>query len=284
MGQAKEDNLIKHIKSNLTKEQSDWFFDKLDTIIKEKSARDLFLTYSLCGSRLKNEPLNDSNFGDDLLSQYLKAHGITQVELGRVALIASVLNENPDFFTPKVQNLIQVADQIELATFLRYLFLLPNPKEFQMVAADALRTNITTVFDALSQNNPYPGSYFNDSQWNQMYLKAAFMQCDLAKISDVDKRANSDLARIISDYAHERWAASRQVDPYFWRPTAKFLEGQLLNDMSQLFESEDPIENKAAALCCHNSSNEDAIKLLEKYPGLKESVENSSLTWENLKN
>ena len=118
MGQAKENNLITLIESNLTKGQSEWFFEKLDTIIKRKSARDLFLTYSLCGNRLKNEPLNDSNFADDILSQYLKTHGITHVELGRVALIASVLNENPDFFTPKVQNLIQVADQIELATFL----------------------------------------------------------------------------------------------------------------------------------------------------------------------
>ncbi len=283
MQQTNKNNLLTLIQNNLDQGPKDWFFKKLEGVLESNSARDLYLFYSLCGTKLGDGVLGDINSSDTELNKYVSEHQMTQVQLGRIALIVNVLTENPDFFTPKVRNLIQVADQVELATFLRYLVLLPNPEEFQLVAADALRTNITTVFNALSQDNPYPGQYFNDQQWNQMYLKSAFMGCDLSRILDVDKRGNEDLSRIISDYAHERWAASRDVDVYFWRPTSKFLKNGLLDDMKRLFESKDPIKNKAAALCCYHSENEAANKMLNEHPELLTMMENSTLTWENLK-
>ncbi|RNC88598.1 MAG: hypothetical protein ED555_13260 [Allomuricauda sp.] len=278
-----KDSLLTLVEDNLEGERRDWFFGRLAAVLEADSARSLFMTYSLCSSKLENRSLSKIHTSDKQLNAYLSLHQMTQIELGRVSIIVAALHENPVFFTPKVQNLIQVADKVELATFLRYLSLLPNPEDFQMVAVEALRTNITPVFDALSQKNPYPGLYFDDAQWNQMYLKAAFMQCDLSGILDVDKRSNADLARIIADYAHERWAASRPVDPYFWRPTTKFLDDLLLEDMSRLFRSNDPIENRAAALCCYHSANESALAMLENYPELKESVQGNCITWENLK-
>jgi hypothetical protein len=183
-----------------------------------------------------------------------------------------------------VGNLIQVADTGELETFLKFLILLPNAKEYHQVGVEALRTNIGIIFDAIALNNPYPSQYFNDQQWNQMYLKAAFMQRSLGKIVDVEKRANRDLARIISDYAHERWAASRDIDPMFWRPVTGFLEGVLLQDMEHLFKSKDKIENLAAALCCYYSDQPDAVKLLDGYTDLKKKVANKAITWDNLNN
>ena len=153
-----------------------------------------------------------------------------------------------DFFAPKVANIIQVADTGELETFLKFLILLPNPENYKSAAVDALRTNISTVFNAIAFHNPYPSLFFNDQQWNQMYLKTAFMQGDLSAILDIDERANKDLARIISDYAHERWAASRDIDPYFWRPVSKFLDDTLLLDMKRLLESGNPTENKGGSI------------------------------------
>src|SRR5690554_542599 len=116
-----------------------------------------------------------------------------------------------------------------------------------------------------------------------MYLKAAFMQQDLMGILSVDKRANRDLVRIISDYAHERWAASREIDPLFWRPVSRFLDGQLLGDMERLFQSENILERRSAALCCHASPFPGAKALLDKYPELKRAVDSGKLTWETLK-
>jgi hypothetical protein len=215
---------------------------------------------------------------------YLKSHDANLLQVSRIYLLVCVLEENREYFVPKVANLIQLADTGELETFLKFLILLPHAGEFKNVAVEALRTNIATIFDAISLNNPYPAEHFNDQQWNQMYLKAAFMQRNLADIIGVDQRANEDLTRIISDYAHERWAASRDIDPLFWRPVSNFIKGALLGDMQRLFESDNGIENRAAALCCFYSDQPGAGALLEKYPELRQQVSTETISWNTLKN
>jgi len=166
---------------------------------------------------------------------------------------------------------------------LKFLVLLPNPENYKVQAVEALRTNIATVFDAIALNNPYPALYFNEQQWNQMYLKAAFMQQNLNDIVQVDKRANKELTRIISDYAHERWAASREIDPSFWRPVSNFIEEKLLKDMKRLFSSDNLVERKAASLCCYYSNSSRAKALLAEFPDLAKGIENGNITWENIK-
>jgi hypothetical protein len=116
-----------------------------------------------------------------------------------------------------------------------------------------------------------------------MYLKAAFMQQNLNKIVQVEKRANRELTRIISDYAHERWAASREIDPCFWRPVGNFMDEKLLKDMKRLFASDTMAEKKAAALCCFHSNLNEAKALLVEFPELAKGVENGSITWLNIK-
>lgn len=277
------ERLNKIVALNVIPEIWEWIEGKLQHIIGGNSAKDLYLTYSqLGGKAIPAGPLLlPAAHGD--LGEYLRKRQANILQVSRIYLLAKVLDTDRAFFMPKVVNLIQVADTGELETFLKFLILLPHPEDYKNVAVEALRTNIATVFDAIALNNPYPSGYFNDHQWNQMYLKAAFMQRDLSKIQETDSRANRDLARIISDYAHERWAASRDVDPLFWRPVTQFLENVLLQDMERLFKSKDAIENKAAALCCYYSEREEAHQLLRAYQGLEKGIENGNITWTNLK-
>jgi len=269
--------------NNVSEETKNWLQEKLNEIITSESTKDLYLTYSLLSGKIEaSKPLKITQ-NDPWINSYLKAHGATILEIARIYFLVKVLEENGSYFSPKVANLIEVADTSELETFLRYLILLPNAEDFKHAAVEALRTNIATVFDAISLGNPYPSKYFNDQQWNQMYLKAAFMQRNLAEIMEVDKKANKDLARIISDYAHERWAASRDVDPLFWRPVSSFLEGVLLEDMHRLLNSDNEYENRAGALCCYYSQQSEANELLEKYNELREKVKSKTITWKNLK-
>ena len=272
------------ITHNVSSETKKWIEEKLDRVISSTSARELYLSYSLLAGKIDNtKPLNVFDC-DSEIAVFLGDRKANTLQVSRIYLLVRVLEENAEYFIPKVANLIQVADTRELETFLTYLFLLPRAEAFKNVAVEALRTNIATVFDAISLNNPYPAKYFNDQQWNQMYLKAAFMQRNLAEIEGVDSRANKDLTRIISDYAHERWAASRDVDPLFWRPVSDFLEGELLDDMQRLLKSSDLCENRAAALCCYYSKLTAPRKLLENYPALQEDVARKRVTWENLIN
>ena len=260
-----------------------WLKDKIEKMAGNKSSKDLFMTYSLLNVKFSaSKPISFDDLDNDS-SRYFNAHKANILQVARIYLLSEVLSQDIEFYTPKVANIIQVADTGELETFLKYLVLLPNPEAYKQTAVEALRTNIAIIFDAISLNNPYPAKYFNDQQWNQMYLKAAFMERDLSQIESVDERANEDLTRIISDYAHERWAASRKIDPMFWRPVSKFLNEKLLNDMNTLLESEDVIENKSGALCCYYSENDKAIALLNNKPELKHRVADGQISWNTIK-
>ncbi|MEM9000071.1 MAG: EboA domain-containing protein [Bacteroidota bacterium] len=279
------DTISKIIGENLDTESQKWLFDKIAQIIAQKSVRELYLTYSLCNTKIAAvATVKMTAVDDSALKNYLVLKEANLLEISRVCLLAKVLDADRDFFKDKVANLIQVADTKELETFLKYLILLPDAGYFQHVAVEALRTNIATIFDAISLHNPYPAQFFNEQQWNQMYLKAAFMQRDLGEIIAIDERANQALAKIISDYAHERWAASRDIDPEIWRPTTKYLDNGILADIHRLLKSENIVENRAAALCCFHSGASGPLKLLQDHPSLRHAIENDNLTWENFKN
>ncbi len=267
---------------NVTPDNLSWLREKLEMILSEQLGKELYKVYSLLSGKIPaTEPVQYA-MESTQLSRYLEKQNTDILQLVRISLLVSLLQENPATFGPKVANLIQVADTGELITFLKFLVLLPEPSKYKTAAVEALRTNIATVFDAIALGNPYPATYFTEQQWNQMYLKAAFMQRDLSRIEQVDERANEDLARIISDYAHERWAASREVDPLFWRPVTGFIGAALLKDMERLLESKSKAENNAGALCCFQSENTQARALLRKYPALEKRVAEQTIGWNKL--
>lgn len=265
----------------LKPDQRAWLEEKLATVLEGTSGRELFMTYSLIGGALQGGKVT---FPHDAQgpTAYLAGHGIRQGELARVYLLASALEAKPDLYTEKVAKLIEVADTGELIAFLRYLPVLPKAEAFLSAAVEALRTNIADIFDAIALGNPYPAAHFNEQQWNQMYLKAAFMQRDLLQIIGVEERANADLARIISDYAHERWAASRAVDPLFWRPVGPYLNEQLLKDMRRLLEQGGPGEQMAGYLCCRASELPQAAALVKGHE-LAETYQREPFDWKDIK-
>lgn len=271
------------VENGLDNDTKIWFHDKMEKILKEESARELYLTYSLIASKVAREITLDLGDGTSELQEYVEVQRANLQQLTRIYLLARVLGTNEGFFAPKVSNIIEVADTGELVTLLKFLVLLPNAQNYKSTAVEALRTNIVTVFNAITLKNPYPALYFTDQEWNQMYLKAAFMQQPLWDIVAIDQRANSELARIISDYAHERWAASRDIDPYFWRPAGAFLNTERLKDMERLLKSHRPMENLAGVLCCNASDKPEAKALIKGYSHLLTKIQDKRLTWETLK-
>ena len=262
--------------SNGKEKQLSWLRQQINSILSAKSKQKLYITYSLCANHFNA----DVTF-DLVYEQQSFTVNTTLLEAARLYLLQTVLIQKTNF-VKAVQQLIQVADKTELEAFLKHLYLLPNAIDYKFAGVEALRTNIATVFNAISQQNPYPGAYFNDAEWNQMYLKAAFMQQDLTKILDVDKRANKDLTRIILDYTHERWAAGRTIDPLFWRPVSKFIDGDVLHDLERLFSSANIKERKAATLVCQSATNESAKKLLKENNEFQEDAISGKLTWQNI--
>lgn len=282
MTQSDTNYLRELLEENPSLTDLSWIDENLTLIITQKDTQKLYLTYSLLATKSGDKQLRIDDHSTPELA-YLDNQQASMLQLSRIYLLAGALEADFDFFGSKVAQIIQVADQAELITFLKFLVLLPRAESFKETAVEALRTNITPVFEAITMNNPYPSLHFNEQQWNQMYLKAAFMQLSLDRIIGVERRANAELARIISDYAHERWAASRDIDPMIWRPVSRYLDNNLLEDMDRLLKSDSPSENKAAALCCYYSSSEEAMNLLESVaPKWYQAIGNNELNWNQI--
>ena len=128
-------------------------------------------------------------------------------------------------------------------------------------------------------NNPYPSENLSEAAWNQLVLKAFFTEKPIHKIIGLDRRANQELANILSDYAHERWAAFRTVNPQLWRCVGPFIIERILPDIERLLHSENRVDREAAALACWDSRLPAAKEILDKNAELKAAIVSGELTW-----
>ncbi len=170
----------------------------------------------------------------------------------------------------------------ELAAFYRGLPLYPEPPRYVERATEGLRTNMKNVFESIAHRNPYPSEQFPEAAWNQMVLKALFVGSVLWPIVGLDTRSNPALARMLRDYAHERWAAGRPVSPELWRCVGPHATGAALEDLEKVLKQGTDPERKAAALALRASPDASAATVLQRDPGLARLAGEGKLTWEGL--
>jgi hypothetical protein len=102
-------------------------------------------------------------------------------------------------------------DTRERQAVLRTLPLLPDPGRFVALGVDACRTSVQPVFEAIACENPFPALHFPESSFNQMVLKAVFIEVAVGRILGLEARITPELRRMAADYASERRAAGRTV-------------------------------------------------------------------------
>ena len=131
-------------------------------------------------------------------------------------------------FADTFKDLRRTADAAELVALYRGLPLYPVPEALHFEVGEGLRSNLKPVFEAIAHQNPYPRDHFDEHRWNHMILKALFIDSPLATILGLEERANPELARILLDYAEERWAAGRRVSAELWIPVRPFAQDAAL--------------------------------------------------------
>ena len=197
-------------------------------------------------------------------------------------LVLSGLPDGAKPFAERFRALCRTADVAELVTLYLGLPLYPDPAALEEQVGEGLRTNMRVVFEAIAHRNPYPKAHFDDHRWNHMVLKALFIGSPLAPIQGLDERANPQLARIMLDFAHERWAAQRTVPFEIWRCVGPFAEGQALEDLQRVLASGEARERRAAALALAASPDRRAAQLLGAVPALAGEISGKRLTWATL--
>ncbi|MBL7696514.1 MAG: EboA domain-containing protein [Chitinophagaceae bacterium] len=210
----------------------------------------------------------------------LTISGWSADRLARAYIILQLEASDREKYFKTLESLFRSAEVNELVALYSCLPLFAWPEMWIARCSEGIRSNIGDVLKAIMCNNPYPSENLSESAWNQLVLKAVFTEKPLDQVIGLDARANERLARTLSDYAHERWAAHRNITPELWRCVAPFIDEQILPDVQKLLSSAETLENEAAALAIYNSNFDPAKKLL---PGdYKTAIENGTLSWKIL--
>lgn len=129
----------------------------------------------------------------------------------RAALLATALEAVPERRLETTLALFEGGELGEQESLLRTLSFMPEPALYVPVAELGVRTNAQRLFAAIACENPYPASYFGALQFNQMVLKAIFVEVSVTRIEGLAERRTAELSRMAEAYASERRAAGRPV-------------------------------------------------------------------------
>lgn len=157
----------------------------------------------------------------------------TADRFSRVWLLMQYEEADGDRYFQGIENLFSTAEMNEQVALYAALPVLSSPQLWVKRCAEGIRSNIGTVLEAIMYDNPYPAENLEEAAWNQMVLKAFFTGKQVNRIYGLDKRANPELARILTDYAMERHSAGRKVDDMLWYLVGKFVSETRLSDMKQ---------------------------------------------------
>jgi hypothetical protein len=181
-----------------------------------------------------------------------------------------------------IENLFLAAEMHEQVALYSSLPVLAYPEDWRKRCAEGIRSNIGDVLLSIMCHNPYPSEQLDDAAWNQMVLKAFFTEKPVHQIIGLDERANKELSVILSDYAHERWAAHRIVNPLLWRCVGAFIDEKLYPDMERVAASENNLDCEAAVLVCRKTSYLPARELLNKSVLLQFIKDDTNISWEGI--
>jgi hypothetical protein len=261
-----------------------WLRAQLAKLAEEPTERGLQIALGMTPRRLGKDDLALSQ--DDLAAAAAARpgwdpRGWRVDEAARILILVAAGGRGPAF-AKRFTDLCQTADAGEAIALYRGLPLYPDAELLEDQAAEGVRSNMRGTFEAVAHRNPYPRERFDENRWNQMVVKALFIGSTMQPIQGLDERANPTLAKILCDYAHERWAAGRPIAPELWRCVGPFARGAALEDLKRAAEASDATSRKAAALALAASPAPEAKASLAALGELASAVESGGLSWESL--
>ncbi len=272
------------LQRQLSEDAKKWLSDALVTLEADSSDRTFFKLFGFVPRKIGKDDLRLSAF-DLTAAEAARGgwdpRGWSTDQAGRLLLLLRS-RSNPQELFERTEQLYVTADVGELVVLYRGLPLFPEPSLYAKRGPEGIRTNIKSAFEAVAHCNPFPREQFDESEWNQMVLKALFIDCTLWPIQGLDERANPTLARMLVDYAHERWAAHREVSPELWRCVGPHADSQAIEDLGKVLGGDDEKRRQAAALALATCSAAQAQQLVDARRDLAAAARGGEISWEDL--
>jgi len=267
----------------LDKDQYGWLLASIEKSLKSNSGKDLYVTLGMIPRKITRE---DLALSPEQLSQAKDARPGWDPSTwsiagsARILTVARLAASQGDSFGATYAELLRTSDVSESIELYSALPLLPSSAKLDAQVGEGLRSNMKAVFEAIAHRNPYPRETFDENRWNHMILKALFVDSTLAPIQGLDERANDELAGILCDYAHERWAAGRPVTCELWRCVGPYSNGDRLADLQRVLQEGSVDEQHAAALALSQSKDRKAAGILAEHSALAASISGGKLSWQ----
>lgn len=268
------------VKSNVTADGQNW----LESITQSADQSNKISQAFVMVPRKTGKMLIQLNEGQKVL---IEEAGISYISnwtidrLCRVWLLSTLNSIDQEKLYTTVDRLFLSAEMNEAVALYSALPFLAHPEIWVKRCAEGIRSNIGSVLEAIMENNPYPSENLDEAAWNQLVLKAFFTEKNIKLIVGLDKRANLDLALTLIDYAKERWAAKRKVNPQLWRLVGKFINAEIFEALKAGLQHYDQIEQRAIALAVAQSDYQPAKDYINTFPELQLALGEGSLNWDS---
>ncbi|WP_340102533.1 EboA domain-containing protein [Rhodohalobacter sp. 8-1] len=280
-----QETVLSWLQKRLDSENFQTLKKTYDSLKGDAEDWEVFSSFSRASRYTGKEPLKLSgeeiSKAESLRSGWMPSYWTTD-QLARTLIILGLAEREKKEFLDKLDKLFTSSDLGEGVALYQSLPVLPYPDELTDRAAEGIRTNITSIFNAVAHRNPYPADFFDDNAWNQVILKSLFMGSPIYLIQGVDERANEPLARILVEYAHERWSAGREVSPELWRSVGPFIDETYIPDVEKELTHDNPVHRHATVLALMDSNLKAADRILKSHDSLRKEVESKNITWDDI--
>ena len=208
------------LKTRLPTDAFAWFDNELRGLQTQPEQARWFKALGMAPRKLGKADLQPSQV--ELQAAQTLRQGLDPTEwsvdqTARIAFTLAFYQGDEAGFVQQVAMLIDTSEINELLAIFRGFALFPHPEALEPKAREAIRSTMRPVYEAMSHRNPYPFEFFDEAAWNQMIVKAFFLDSSIWQIQGVDDRYNADLSVILISLVQERWAAGRFIAPEIWR-------------------------------------------------------------------
>ncbi|WP_448189950.1 EboA domain-containing protein [Azospirillum sp. sgz301742] len=206
----------------------------------------------------------------------------TADQAARTTLLLVYDDSDGDSYGDMLARLLRSGDRAQVAALYRALPLLPYPERQRTWALEALRADDHALFEAVALFNPYPADHFDETGWNRMILKAAFLGVPMAGIVGLERRANAVLAHELRDFARQRRQTGQRVPVCMWQAAGDKVCNNVVDELAAELDGPNVEMAMAAALALAHSRDPHAAEALARRPELAEAIRTGRLTWDRL--